>query len=120
MEIRHADATGESRNFRPVPCYGKGNGRSAEDAEIVSIVRVLPNVLAGEDEMLAECLLKPNMELIAPAGASGVVLAAAQPRRGFKAGLSQPTLESTRFSLNGVSNTRAYETRRMVPLGLML
>src|ERR1700686_4079894 len=35
-------------------------------------------------------------------GASGVVFAAAQPRSGFKTGLSHPMLETMRFSLNGV------------------
>src|SRR5207248_4806488 len=38
------------------------------------------------------------------------------PSRGFKTASAQPMLASTRFSLKGVSNSRAYETRKIVPV----
>src|SRR5246127_2275904 len=40
-------------------------------------------------------------------GLTGVKPGAAQPRSGFKTGLSHPMLDTIRFSLKGVSSTRA-------------
>ena len=53
-------------------------------------------------------------------GARGVGFDAAHPSSGFKTGLSHPTLATITFSLNGVSSTLAYESRRTVLLRLML
>ena len=39
----------------------------AQHAEVVGVVRVLPDVLAGKDKILPERLLKSRVELIAPA-----------------------------------------------------
>ena len=48
MEVRHAHAAGKSRNLGIVPRDREKDGRVAEDAEIVAVVRVLPDVLARE------------------------------------------------------------------------
>src|SRR5207237_962654 len=57
---------------------------------------------------------KPAWNSLRQPGDSGVEFAAAQPRSGFSTTLSQPTLERTRFSLNGVSSNRASEIRKSV------
>ena len=68
MEVRHAHTAGKSRNLRIVPRHRKKDWRVAENAEIVSVVGVLPDVFAGEDQVFPESLLKSSMEFIAPAG----------------------------------------------------
>ena len=51
-----------------VPVNGKGDGRVAEDAEVECIVSVLPDVLATDDDIFADCLLKTGVEFIAVTG----------------------------------------------------
>ena len=51
-----------------MPFDGEGDGRRAQHAEVIRVVRVLPDVFAAEDEVLAERLLQPGMELVAEAG----------------------------------------------------
>ena len=46
----------------------ESDGRVAEDAEVEGVVRVLPDVLAADDSVLAEGLLEAGVELIAKAG----------------------------------------------------
>ena len=53
-------------------------------------------------------------------GASGVAFGAEQARSGFNTALLHPMLDTIRFSLKGVSSTRAYEMRSTVLLALML
>src|SRR5581483_2368109 len=67
MEIRNAHAPGESRDLRALPLDGKRNRRCTENAEVVSIVRVLPDVLTGNDEVFPKRLLNASVEFIAPA-----------------------------------------------------
>ena len=45
---------------------------------------------------------------------------AEHPSSGFRTALLHPTLDTIRFSLNGVSNVRAYDARKIVLLRLML
>src|SRR5262249_29728958 len=40
-----------------------------ENAEVVRVVRVFPDVLAGEDQILSERLLEPRVKFVAPTGA---------------------------------------------------
>src|SRR5258708_7461685 len=68
MEIRDAHTTGKSGNLGSFPCDGEEDGSIAEDAEIVCIVGVLPDVLAGEDQIFPSRLLHPSVEFIAPSG----------------------------------------------------
>src|SRR5579862_6387018 len=68
MEVRHAYASRVTGNLRPLPFHWKRNRRVTQDAEVVSVVRVLPDVLAGEHQVFAEGLLQPDMEFVAPAG----------------------------------------------------
>src|SRR5579885_514029 len=67
MEIGNAHAPGESRDLRSLPLDGKRNRRCTENAEVVSIVRVLPDVLTGNDEVFPKRLLNASVEFIAPA-----------------------------------------------------
>ena len=67
MKIRHAHAARVSRNLGAVPFDREGDRRCAQHAEVVGVVRVLPDVLAGEDKILSEGLLDPGVEFIAPA-----------------------------------------------------
>jgi hypothetical protein len=57
----------EAGYLRVVPVDGKEDRRVAEDAEVERVVGVLPDVVAGDDEVLAEGLLETNMELVAEA-----------------------------------------------------
>src|SRR6266700_1090112 len=66
MEIRHAHATGKARDFGPVPRDREEYRRVAEYAEIVGIVSVFPDVLAGKHQIPANCLLQANVKLISP------------------------------------------------------
>src|SRR5580698_8823385 len=66
---------------------------------------------------------RPAWNSLRQPGPSGVVEAhgAIVARlRALITGSLHPKLERTRFSLNGVSKVRAYETRRTVLVGLML
>src|ERR1700730_140785 len=73
MEIRHAHTAGKSRNLGIVPCDREKDSCVSEDAEIVSVVCVLPDVLAREDQIFPECLLQSGVKFIEPAG----------PQRGY-------------------------------------
>src|SRR5262249_57271415 len=66
VKVGHADSTGEARDFRPLPFDGKCDRRIAQDAEVESIMGVLPNVFAGEDQIFSDGLLQAGMELVAP------------------------------------------------------
>ena len=46
MKIGHTHPAGESGNLGSFPHDGKENGRVAKDAEIVPVMRVLPDVLS--------------------------------------------------------------------------
>src|SRR5437899_8103155 len=74
MEVRHAYAARKSRYLGPLPRNWKGNRSVAEDAEIVAVVCVFPDVFAREHEIFPKGLLESGVELIAPSGAqrSGV------------------------------------------------
>ena len=55
-------------NLRVVPLDGKGDRRVAQHAEVVGVVRVLPDVFAVDDQVSAEGLLQAGMEFVAIAG----------------------------------------------------
>src|SRR6266550_7224387 len=57
---------------------------------------------------------RPTWNSLRQPGLNGVAANPVQTRRGFNTGFAQPVLESTRFSLKGVSSTRAYEARSTV------
>src|ERR1700722_15765057 len=63
---------------------------------------------------------RPTWNSLRQPGLNGVMLDPLQARSGLSTGLPHPSLESTRFSLNGVSMVRAYETRRTVFVRLTL
>ncbi len=67
VEVRNAHAARVSWNLGAVPFNREGDGCSAQHAEIVGIVCVLPDVLTGKDKVLPESLLQPRVEFIAPA-----------------------------------------------------
>ena len=70
--------------------------------------------------MLSEALLQAGVELIAETGLKRSLATLADRNSGANTALEQPLLESTRFSLNGVSKVRAYsETLSTVLEGLM-
>ncbi len=51
-----------------MPLNGEGDRSVAKNAEVVTIVRVLPDVLSGKNNVLAEGLLDAGVKLIAKAG----------------------------------------------------
>ena len=95
--------------FELAHSIGKGDRRVAKHAEIVGAVSVLPDVLGVHHQVPSEGLLQADVELIAPArsqrrrvtGTRGCDMSA------LITGSLHPRLESTRFSLNGVSRVRA-------------
>src|SRR5580704_1229876 len=68
VKIRNATANGKAGNLGIVPFDGKENGTGTEHVEIIAVVRVFPDVIAAEDEVLAEGLLQTGVEFIAKAG----------------------------------------------------
>ena len=108
MEVRHAYASRESRNLRVVPFNRKRNRSAAQHAEVVSVMRVFPDVFSGEHHILPERLLQTGMKLVAPSGSKWSRHArCCAPQQRDRTSESHPVLASTRFSLNGVSSTRA-------------
>ena len=64
VKVGHAQAARISGNFRIVPLNGEGDRSIAEHTEIVAIVGVLRNPLAGKDQVLPESLFEASVELI--------------------------------------------------------
>ena len=58
-------ADGIAGNFRTVPLDRVRDRSVAEHAEVERLVRVLPDVLAVDDQVLPESLLQTNVELVA-------------------------------------------------------
>src|SRR5271154_674230 len=67
VEIRDIRTNGIARDFRIVPLDGEGDRRGAQDAEVVGVVRVLPDVLAVDDQIFSEGLLQAGVKLVAKA-----------------------------------------------------
>src|SRR6202021_2697304 len=65
--IRDIRADGIARDFRIVPLDREGDRGGAEDAEVVAVVRVLPDVLCVYDQIFSEGLLQAGVKLIAKA-----------------------------------------------------
>src|SRR2546425_13237195 len=57
---------------------------------------------------------RPTWNSLRQPGLKGVATFDEQTRSGFSTGSAHPVLERTRFSLKGVSSTRAYEARSTV------
>src|SRR5580658_1183832 len=68
MEIGDGPANSESRDLGPSPLDREGNWSVTENAEVICIVRVLPNVFTVENEVLTERLLQTGMKFVAEAG----------------------------------------------------
>src|SRR5271154_6893514 len=64
MKVGNIGTKREARNLRVVPIDRKGNWRIAQHAEVERIVRVLPDVIAADHEVLAKSLLQARMKLI--------------------------------------------------------
>src|SRR5271154_3388494 len=67
VEIRDIRTDGIARDFRIVPLDGESDWGSAQDAEVVGVVRVLPDVLAVYHQIFSEGLLQAGVKLIAKA-----------------------------------------------------
>ena len=70
-KVGHVGAECVAGDLGVVPVDGEGDGGVAEDGEVEGVVGVLPDVVAGEDEVLAEGLLQAGVELVAEAGLEG-------------------------------------------------
>ena len=66
--VGKASTNGEAGDLGITPFDGEVDGAGAEYVEVVGVVRVLPEILAAQDEVLAEGLLQAGVELIAEAG----------------------------------------------------
>ena len=68
MVDRHAGAQREAGNLGVVPLNREGDRRVAQHAEVVGVMRVLPDIFAIDDQEFAKGLLQASMEFIAIAG----------------------------------------------------
>ena len=71
VKIRKTSANREARNLGIVPFDGEGDGTGTEGVEVIAIVGVLPDVLAAQDEILAEGLLEASVEFVAKTSGQG-------------------------------------------------
>ena len=65
MVIRDFRIQRVARNLGVMPVDGEKDGRIAQNAEVEGVVRVLPDVLAADYDILAHGLLESGMELVA-------------------------------------------------------
>src|SRR5208282_2223657 len=107
MKIRHAHAARISGNFRVVPLNGESDRRVAEHTEIVAVVRVLRDPLAGKTRYRPKACSKPAWNSLRNPGLNGFVASEEQRSSGLRIAFAHPMLESTRFSLKGDSRVRA-------------
>src|SRR5437660_10601298 len=70
MEVGNADARVEPADLRVVPPDRKEDGRIQQVAEVISVVRVLPEVVPIDDEVSSERLLESCMESVTLSGAN--------------------------------------------------
>src|SRR5579862_2739134 len=68
MEVWHTHPSRISWNLRARPFDRESDRSRAEDAEVVGIMGVLPDVFAGEHHITPERLFNAGVELVAPAG----------------------------------------------------
>src|SRR5258706_8482373 len=80
MEVWYANPPRECWNFVVMPLDREGDGRSPQDAEVVGPMRVLPDVLAGEDKISSERLLDAGVEFVAPARCNRVSAGPGAPK----------------------------------------
>ena len=69
MDVGHAHTARISGNFGVVPFDGESDRSIAENAEVVAIVRIFRDPLAGKDQVFSKGLLESSMEFIAKARA---------------------------------------------------
>src|SRR5215472_17525811 len=68
VKIGQADAYRRPVNLRVLPCNRKEDRCVAKGAEVVRIVRVLPQVVRIHDDELSKSLLESGIKLVALAG----------------------------------------------------
>src|SRR5579863_2161489 len=68
--IRNAHAGRKSWDFRVMPLDGESDGCGSHDTEVITVVGVLPDVLAIENQVASQGLLQPGVEFIAIAGSN--------------------------------------------------
>ena len=66
VEVRHAAADRKAGDLGSRPLDRKRDRRVAQHAEVVGLVRVLPDVFAVKDKVLPKGLLETSVKLIAP------------------------------------------------------
>src|SRR5581483_918814 len=69
MQIRHADSSCESGDLRSIPRDREKDRRVSKNAEVIRIVNVFPDVLAGKDKILSNGLFYSRVKLVAPSRA---------------------------------------------------
>jgi len=69
MQIRHANPTCESGNFGSIPGDWEENWSVAQNAEVIRIVSVFPDVLAGKNKIFANRLRPSRVKLVTPSRA---------------------------------------------------
>ena len=107
VKIGHVQANRVSLNLGIVPGDGKEERRVVEHAEIVGVVRVLPHVIAVDDQVLAKSLLKAGVEFVALPGTnrSGGAEHGGDDRIGSRAGQHQIFIEGA-FQHAGVGSSK--------------
>src|SRR5438876_10441937 len=67
VKVRNTHPASKSRNLRSIPRDGEENGRISENAKVIRVMGIFPDVLARENQVLPKSLLQACMEFIAPA-----------------------------------------------------
>src|SRR5260370_22683804 len=70
VKIRHAHAYGRPVNLRIFPSDREEDGRVAERAEVIRVVRIFPQIIGVHHRILSKRLLEAGIKLVSLAGAN--------------------------------------------------
>ena len=104
MNVGGAHAARDAIEFGVVPGDREGDGGVQQRAEVVGAMRELPEIVGVDQQVSADGLLEAGVELVAAARAR---MGAIAPKTFCASPPTPVALESSRFSLNGVSKVRA-------------
>jgi hypothetical protein len=71
VQIDRADASRDAIQLGIVPGNGERDGRIQQRAEIVRVVRILPEIVQVDQQPFANALFQAGVELVAVAGGDG-------------------------------------------------
>ena len=84
MKVWHTRPQHVPGYFGIVPFDREGDRRIAQHAEVIRIVRVLPDIFPIDDHVLAERLLESGVKFVPEAGSQGRIQARVPLQRGLQ------------------------------------